>query len=82
MSVTEVMRKGIERIQELESKIESLKEHLEQQQKAFIDNNKATYEEGFAQGRSYQAIIQIRGQERFIDSLDLCKKCAKNINKP
>ena len=63
-----------ERIDELEQDLRSIKA-------AFEDNNRAAYDEGFAQGRSYQAIISVRADANFIDTLQksLCEKCKKAI---
>ena len=67
-------KKQAKRIKELEA---DLKETME----TFEDNNKSAYNEGYAQGRSYQAIIENRARDRFLDKLKkiLCSKCKKQV---
>ena len=57
------------RLNTLTDDVAQLEEHLKQTKAAFIDSNKQAYDEGLAQGQSYQAICEIRGRERFTDSL-------------
>ena len=42
-----------------------VEEHLKQTILAFEDNNKQAYADGMSQGRNYQAIMEIRGKERY-----------------
>ena len=65
-----------ERIKELEA---DLKETMA----TFEDNNKTAYNEGYYQGRSYQAICENRGRDRFLKELkeNLCDKCKEQVLK-
>jgi len=67
--------------EDLLNKIERLENHVENMKEAFKENNKIVYDDGFSQGQSYQAIVEIRGRELFLDDLDviLCKVCKKKI---
>ena len=61
----------VSRVSYEQSRAETKKveEHLKQIISAFEDNNKQTYEDGFIQGRSYQAITEIRGREQYTDDI-------------
>ena len=80
-----VSRKTYDQAREETKKVEK---HLEQIILAFEDNNKQAYEDGFSQGRSYQAIIEICGKEKYAESIHkfmeenkLIKKFKKFLDK-
>lgn len=51
-------------------KIKNLELHIQQMKGAFEDNIKASFDDGFSQGRSFQAICEIRGRESFQKDID------------
>jgi len=76
---TDLTRYAKNLVEKLQAEKEEIEMHYEKATEAFVDNNKEAYNEGFAQGQSYQAICEVRGRSLFLDDLreKLCDECRK-----
>lgn len=72
-----IVKPYVERIEELLKELKDANHHYDKAAEVFVENLKEAFNEGFAQGRSYQAILEIRARESFLKTRDKKKVKSK-----